>query len=100
MTLVMMSFLSLYLLHLRSVNESLINLRQREKIFEKEAEIILSMKCELLNNNQLDSSCGLDESMQIIKLNDRYRINYNGITLELKVVDNKIYDYELIAFDK
>lgn len=98
--LVMMSFLSFYLEHLKTANEVNANLRSKEELFTFEARLILDLKCRLLNDEVLENYYLDGYLVDIYQKANTYQVFWQMIGIELIVEDRQIINYELIPFDK
>lgn len=97
----MISFMTMYLNHISSLDIVLTNLLRKEEVFILESKLILNVKCELLNSGDEFKSFYLDGALVDVSIiNGGYRLIWGEIIVDISVNENKIYDYELIAFDK
>ncbi len=89
----------MYQNHLKTAIEVYNNLRAKEEVFIQEAEVVLFMKCAILNSRDMQDLNLDGYVLDVYQNGNTYRVSYKDIVIDLEINEDKIYDYELISFD-
>ena len=76
-------------------NETYLNLKEYEKLFEKEALVISHIKCALLQEVAIEDYYAGNIYVSVHECADGYDLYFDGYMMHLEVVDKQIVDYVL-----